>query len=45
MIALPRTDPEDTLRVMTAIAQARGFPFSTVTGCQGLRLEGPGGEI
>lgn len=45
MIALPRTDPEDTLRVMTAIAQARGIPFSTVTGCQGLRLEDQAEEI
>ncbi|MGB3944103.1 MAG: mevalonate kinase [Methanothrix sp.] len=45
MIALPRTDPEDVLRVMTAITQARGFPFSVVTGCQGLRLEYPGEEI
>jgi len=41
MIALPRTDPEDVLRVMTAITQARGEPFSVVTGCQGLRLEDP----
>jgi hypothetical protein len=39
MIALPRTGPENMLRVMTAIAQARGEPFSVVTGCQGLRIE------
>jgi mevalonate kinase len=45
MIALPRKGPEDTLKVMTAIAQARGEPFSVVTGCQGLRLEGAADEI
>jgi mevalonate kinase len=44
MIALPRTGPENVLRVMTAIAQARGEPFSAATGCQGLRLEGPADE-
>jgi mevalonate kinase len=41
MIALPRNGSENVLRVMTAIAQARGEPFSVATGCQGLRLEGP----
>jgi len=44
MIALPRTDPKNVLRVMTAITQARGEPFSVVTGCQGLRPEDPAGE-
>jgi len=44
MIALPRTGSEDVLRVMTAIAQARGEPFSVITGCPGLRLEGPADE-
>ena len=41
MIALPRTGPDDVLRAMTAIAQAKGEPFSVVTGCQGLRIEDP----
>jgi len=45
MIALPRTETQDVLQVMTAIAQARGEPFSVVTGCQGLRLEDPKGDI
>jgi mevalonate kinase len=44
MIALPRTGSDDVLRVMTAIAQARGEPFSVVTGGEGLRLEGPADE-
>jgi len=44
MIALPRKGPEDVLKVMTAIAQARGEPFSVVTGCQGLRIEGVADE-
>jgi mevalonate kinase len=45
MIALPQTGPENVLRVMTAIAQARGEPFSVVTGGQGLRLEDPKDDI
>jgi mevalonate kinase len=45
MIALPRPDPENVLRTMTSISQARGVPFSVVTGCQGLRVEDPAGEI
>jgi len=44
MIALPRTGPDDVLRVMTAIAQAKGEPFSVVTGCPGLRVEGAADE-
>ncbi len=44
MIALPRAEPENVLRVMTAITQARGEPFSVVTGCQGLRPEDPAGK-
>jgi len=44
MIALPRTGPENVLKVMTAIAQARGEPFSVATGGEGLRLEGPADE-
>jgi mevalonate kinase len=42
MIALPRPGPRGVLRAMTAIDQARGEPFSVVTGCQGLRIEDPG---
>lgn len=45
VIALPRTGPENVLRVMTAIVQARGVPFSVVTGCGGLSLEDPRGGI
>ncbi|MGD9564948.1 MAG: mevalonate kinase [Methanothrix sp.] len=45
MIALPGPGPENVLRVMTAIAQARGEPFSVVTGCPGLRLEDSADEI
>jgi len=42
MIALPRPGSEGVLRAMTAIAQARGEPFSVMTGCRGLWVEDPG---